>query len=62
MASITTRINLRNDSLSSWLASAVKLNKGEVAFARLSGELSDRYEMRVGVGGKNWSQLQNGGI
>lgn len=62
MARITTRINLRNDTLSNWLASTAKLNKGEVALARLSGELSDRYEMRVGVGNKNWSQLSSGGL
>lgn len=62
MANITTRINLRNDALSNWLTSDVLLNKGEVALARLSGELSDRYEMRVGVGDKTWSQLSSGGI
>lgn len=62
MANITTRINLRNDALSNWLTSTVQLNKGEVAFARLSGELSDKYEMRVGVGDKTWNELSNGGI
>ena len=62
MANITTRISLRNDLLSAWQSSTVKLNKGEVVLARLSGELSDKYEMRVGVGDKTWSQLSGGGI
>ena len=62
MANITTRINLRNDVLSNWLTSTALLNKGEVALARLSGELSDKYEMRIGVGDKTWSQLSSGGI
>lgn len=62
MANITTRISLRNDALSNWNASTVLLNKGEVALARLSGELSDKYEMRIGVGDKTWSQLSSGGI
>lgn len=62
MANITTRISLRNDILSNWNSSNVKLNKGEVAFAQLSGDLSDKYEMRIGVGNKTWSELSNGGI
>ena len=62
MAKITTRINLRNDTLEHWNGSTVVLNKGEVALARLSGELSDKYEMRIGVGDKTWSQLSSGGI
>lgn len=62
MANITTRISLRNDLLSAWQSSTVKLNKGEVALARLSGELSDKYEMRIGVGDKTWSELSSGGI
>lgn len=59
---ITTRISLRNDVLSAWQNSSIKLNQGEVALARLSGELSDRYEMRIGVGDKTWNELSNGGI
>ena len=62
MANITTRISLRNDVLSAWQNSSVKLNQGEVALARLSGELSDRYEMRIGVGDKTWNELSDGGI
>ena len=62
MANITTRISLRNDVLSAWQNSSVKLNQGEVALARLSGELSDRYEMRIGVGNKTWNELSDGGI
>lgn len=62
MAAITAHISLRNDTLSNWLSSTAKLKKGEVALARLSGELSDRYEMRIGVGNKCWSQLPAGGV
>lgn len=62
MATITTRISLRNDLLSNWNGSTVVLNKGEVALARLSGDLSDKYEMRIGVGDKTWSQLSSCGI
>lgn len=54
MTNLATRISLRNDVLSNWLTSNIALNKGEVALARLDG---DKYEMRVGVGGKTWSQL-----
>ena len=62
MANLTTRISLRNDVLSNWTTSDVQLNKGEVALARLSGELSDKFEMRIGVGGKTWNELSDGGI
>ena len=40
---LTTRISLRNDSLANWQSSTVKLNAGEVALARLTDELSDKY-------------------
>lgn len=59
MTNLATRISLRNDVLSNWLSSTIVLNKGEVALARLDG---DKYEMRVGVGDKTWSQLSGGGI
>lgn len=59
MTNLTTRISLKNDALSNWLSSTIVLNKGEVALARLDG---DKYEMRVGVGDKTWSQLSGGGI
>ena len=62
MSKINTRINLRNDTLLRWLVSNAKLNKGEVALARMSGQLSDRYEMRIGVGDKTWSELSSGGL
>ena len=62
MANITTRISLRNDILENWTSSTVLLNKGEVALARFSGDLSDKYEIRIGVGGKTWSELSNGGV
>lgn len=62
MANLTTRISLRNDTLLNWQNSTVVLNKGEVALARLTGENSDKYEMRIGVGDKTWNQLSDGGI
>ena len=54
---ISTRLVLRNDELSAWSASDVELLKGEAALARLSGNLSDFYEVRIGTGDKTWSQL-----
>lgn len=54
---IKTRIQLRNDQLSNWTGSQKTLLNGEVALARLSGELSDKYEVRIGVGNKTWDQL-----
>jgi len=59
MTNLATRISLRNDVLSNWTSSTIVLNKGEVALARLDG---DKYEMRIGVGDKTWSQLSGGGI
>lgn len=59
MTNLATRISLRNDVLSNWVSSTIVLKKGEVALARLDG---DKYEMRVGVGDKTWSQLSGGGI
>lgn len=59
---INTRILLRNDTLANWSGSDLALGKGEVALARLSGELSDKFEMRIGVGGKTWNELSDGGI
>ena len=54
---INTRIVLRNDEQAAWERSTKDLLKGEVAFARLSGELSDSFEMRIGTGDKTWSEL-----
>ena len=54
MATVNTRLVLRNDELSNWNASSRELLKGEAALAWLSGDL---YEIRVGTGGKTWSQL-----
>lgn len=51
---ISTRILLRNDELSNWESSSVKLLAGEIALAR-RGDGS--YEMRVGKGDKTWSEL-----
>lgn len=62
MAGIKTRIYLRNDELSSWNESTVQLKNGEVALARLSGELSDKYEIRIGVGDKTWNQLSSSSL
>ena len=52
---ISTRLVLRNDDLSAWNSSTVVLLKGETALARLSGDLSDFYEVRIGTGDKTWS-------
>lgn len=54
---MNTRIVLRNDMLSAWEASTKQLLKGEMALARLSGDLSDKYEIRIGVGNKTWNEL-----
>lgn len=58
---INTRIVLRNDELSAWENSEKRLLKGEVAFARLSGELSNNFEMRVGTG-TTWSDLSDSNV
>ncbi len=52
---ISTRLVLRNDDLSAWNSSNVELLKGEAALARLTGDLSDFYEVRIGTGDKTWS-------
>lgn len=59
---ISTRLVLRNDDLSAWNASRVELLKGEAALARLTGDLSDFYEVRIGTGGKTWSELGSSNI
>lgn len=59
---ISTRLVLRNDDLSAWNASQVELLKGEAALARLTGDLSDFYEVRIGTGDKTWSQLGSSNI
>lgn len=59
---INTRIVLRNDVLSNWNASSKILLKGEAALARLSGDLSSYYQMRIGTGDKTWSQLEPSNI
>lgn len=51
---ISTRIILKNDDLSNWVGSTLKLKPGEIALAR-RGDGS--YEMRIGNGSKTWSQL-----
>lgn len=59
---LNTRIVLRNDMLSNWNASSKILLKGEAALARLSGDLSSYYQMRIGTGDKTWSQLEPSNI
>ena len=59
---ISTRLVLRNDDLSAWNSSTVELLKGEAALARLSGDLSGFYEVRIGTGDKTWSQLGGSNI
>ena len=51
---INTRIILRNDELSSWENSNLKLNSGEIALARRE---DGSYEMRIGKDNKTWNQL-----
>ena len=51
---ISTRILIRNDELSNWESSSVKLLAGEIALARRD---DGSYEMRVGKGDKTWSEL-----
>lgn len=59
VTAMNTRIVLRNDMLSAWEGSNKKLLKGEMALARLSGELSDKFEVRIGVGNKTWNELSS---
>lgn len=56
---LKTRIALRNDTVANWNSTnpETKLLSGEVAFGRLSGALSDYYEMRIGTGDKTWREL-----
>lgn len=57
MANITTKIVLRNDTLSAWQNANPVLLKGEIGLARLSGDLSSKYELRIGDGTSNWNSL-----
>lgn len=59
---ISTRLVLRNDDLSAWNKSQVVLLNGEAALARLAGDLSGFYEVRIGTGDKTWSQLGSSNI
>ena len=59
---ISTRLVLRNDDLTAWNQSQVVLLKGEAALARLSGDLSGFYEVRIGTGDKNWNELGSSNI
>ena len=52
--SIKTRLQLKHDTLENWLSSSLILSKGEVAFAEAS---DGSFQMRVGDGEHNWSQL-----
>ena len=51
---IKTRLQLKHDTLENWLSSDLVLSKGEVAFAEAS---DGSFQMRVGDGDHNWSQL-----
>ena len=57
MANIKTQIVLRNDSLSNWMRANPTLAKGEIGLAQLSGELSSKYELRIGDGVTDWNSL-----
>ena len=60
---VNTRLVLRNDQLSNWNASTKPLLKGEAALAQLSGDLSNYFQLRIGVDGtKTWKDLEPSNI
>lgn len=60
---VNTRLILRNDHLSNWNVSTKPLLKGEAALAQLSGELSNYFQLRIGVDGKKtWKDLEPSNI
>ena len=60
---VNTRLVLRNDQLSNWNASTKPLLKGEAALAQLSGDLSNYFQLRIGVDGKKtWKDLEPSNI
>lgn len=60
---VNTRLVLRNDQLSNWNASIKPLLKGEAALAQLSGDLSNYFQLRIGVDGtKTWKDLEPSNI
>ena len=62
MKIMNTRVAMKTDVSSNWESSTKQLLKGEIAFCRLSGDLSDMYEMRIGVGDKTWKELSGSNI
>jgi len=61
--SVNTRIRIRNDELSNWEGSQIKLLKGELALGRRPDGDDDgagTYELRIGVGNKTWDELDPG--
>lgn len=63
MNTVNTRISIRNDELSNWVSSDVELLKGELALARRPEDATEgagTYELRIGVGGKKWQELDPG--
>lgn len=56
------KIQLRNDTVANWAKSDPVLLKGEAALGRLDGALSNYYQLRIGVDGKKWSELEPSNI
>ena len=59
---MNTRVAMKTDLSSNWESSTKQLLKGEIALCKLSGELSNMYEMRIGVGDKTWKELSGSNI
>ena len=59
---VNTRLILRNDTIANWEKSSKVLLKGEAALAKLEGELSNSYQLRIGTGDKTWAQLEPSNI
>ena len=54
MATINTRIQLRNDDISAWGQTNPTPLKGEVALAKRT---DGSYDLRIGDGAKQWDAL-----
>lgn len=59
---MNTRVAMKTDLSSNWESSTKQLLKGEIALCKLDGNLSDMYEMRIGVGDKTWKELSGSNI
>ena len=54
--SLKMKLQLRRDDLSNWLTSVYPLADGELALAKRP---DGTVEMKVGYGGKTWSELSS---